>query len=571
MDSVDKQLSKETITNLIDAVNGCLQNGGTVSLEKVLKGSRDTKAIRSKLMGIYDAYKEPRFSHTSYRSFFGHSRSEQRAIDRERQAVATANNRSHLELDLSTYDDISNEKEKIIEVEKTWYGLCPFKKNWTILLQNKHDTVFSYYTKNIKYYGSTNLIASPDTVTSLIKDAEAKGLSKKQVAELFMGYCAAHAKELNAATASKFADKDYRGVFQCVVNRIDDLEERDKIDEALKKIVRLPGQNINVVCGDLENLLLQNINIHQPYASEHEKSAIAGGYILNNIKYFINNETLQEYNRWLKKALGSIKVDKERAIERIEEIEQSRDRYKLTVEKRLPKEISVLDLASTEAVSASVNVMQKSKQKDNFRGRDPQRRQNSRGRSPGGPRLPRSLATSGSRSRTPRSRSASVHSLGNDRRPGQPSADRRSRSDSRRSQDRRGRSFTPRGNSQGRRNDRSQRSSSYDRRDRRNDRNRTDRRSASNDQKKSGSCFKCGDSRHWAQECFRYSTMTKTPCHLCVKAGRGNLMHDAFSCRFDKRNNYRSPSATTRTNRINDLRSRQDRRPNRDSSRTPLN
>ena len=572
MEAIERDLNKKSISKLVDAFNGALRNGGTISLEQVLETHRDTKAIRGKLASLWDTYKEPRFSHTTYRSYFSHSRTEQRAIDRERQAVADAFHRPRLELDLSSYDDISNEKEKIIEVERAWYGLCPFKKNWCLLLQNKHDTNFDYYTKNIKCYGSTSLIASPDTISSLIKDAEAKGLSKKQVAELFIGYCAKHAKELNAATAAKFADKDYRGVYMCVVNRVDDLEERDKIDEALKKIVRLPGQNINVVVGDLENLLLQNINIHTPYATEYEKNAIAGGYILSNIKYFVNNETLQEYNKWLKKALGTIKVDKAKAIERIEEIEQSKDRYKLTVEKRLPKEISVLDLAGTESVSASVNVTQgrssqeSTKPRGRDRGRDSRERRNPRRSSSGGPRLPRNFSRSRSGTRTPRSRSASVQSLRDDQRSRRQSSDRRPRNDRGRSQDRRDRSFTPRQDNNGRRDDRGRRLNSGDRRN-------DGRRSASNDKKRNGSCFKCGDSRHWAQECFRYATMTKNPCRHCVKANRGNLMHDEYACRFEKRNNYRSPSANTKQRRMDDIKSRQDSRSNRDrsSSRGPLN
>ena len=569
MDIIGKDVTKQSINNLINSINSVLRNGGTISAEEILETQRDTKAIRKKLMQIYDTYREPRFSHTSYRSYFSHARTEQRAIDRERQAVADAFNRPRLELDLSAYDDISSEKEKIIEVERAWWGLCPFNKNWSLLLQNKHEVDFAYFTKNIKYYGSTSLIASPDTVTSLIKDAEAKGLSKKQLAELFMGYCAKHAKELNAATASKFADKDYRGVYACVVNRIDDIEERDKIDEALKKIVRLPGQNINVVIGDLENLLLQNINIHQPYASEQERTAIAGGYILNNLKFFVNSETLTEYNKWLKKALGTIKVDKAKAIEVIEEIEQSRDKFKLTVEKRLPKEISVLDLAATESVSASVNVTQREVKRptDNRQGRERERdrrqRQNDRRRSSSGPQYTRDPSRSRSRTRTPRSRSASVQSLNNGRFSRQGSSDRQSqprRDPSQRdryyrngSNDRRDRGRNQERARQDRRGQDRQRSLSTG------PQNRNDRRSASNDRQKSNACFKCGDTRHWSRECFRYATMTKNPCRHCARAGRGNLMHDDFSCRFRTRNNYRSPSNNTRQRRQDDIRSRQSR------------
>ena len=501
MDELDRTNFQETTTALIESINNAIQTGTSINPEDILKSPLDNSGIHRKLMNIWDRRTIPKYNMVSYRSFFKSACREIRLVNNERKVNAQRNNITNDELELD--DDIGKEKEKTIENDGMCIGLHPFTGEYTIKLVHHREVQYSQYQKFIKYYGNSLTVALPTTIEALMTEADRRGLSARQVAELYIAF----AREKFPSTATpmqeRYSRENYRDVYECLVTRIDIKDERSKINEALRGVVRKPHESIINASQSLESLLMQSLGITNPNMSEKERKENARQFILYNLIHFVSHETAKKYNQYLEKAQGMKPVTLKDAVAEIQRIEGLHERYAIQSEKRFSQNISILQVYCKAGDETKANINNIFRRGSRERSRDRSRGRTRTKKQPGKDSRPSSGASSRSSSRSASrnsSRSHSeVHAIST-------SSNKSSNNDKTIS----------------RRSDKSPIADIV--------------------------CYKCGSKGHMAANCFRYGSETKYPCSSCKKDGKF-LLHDTNNCRFPRpgeRSNYRSPTPTTR-------------------------
>ena len=532
--TLDVQRMEEMFRRHMDATEEMILYGKPFDREKILKKQLNTRQVKDHAIAMWDSAKIPMYNSATYLTYQRAVAKEKRIIQLERRRNAEAQRINFAELDL--FDDgIDREKEKIVEVNGCWKGLCPWTQEWEIPIQYKREVKFNDFKKFIKRYGNTKKIALPATIEALMREACRKGMNRAQMAELMVQFCADHCMELSSTVSELYARKRYRACFVAVVDRIDHKEELQKVNEALRSIVRKPHHNIIVVTKALQNVSHQSHALLIPDADEPTRDQRAKDFILRYVKHFITSEADKALDSFLAQAAGQTTVTLDMIIDEIQNIENSGSKYRIQSPRSIPKDVNIYDMVlrvdeEVEVHTVTTKPEERKSRKDylkNKKGR--KQRSGTRDKSGASTRsgtTTRSSSTNGfgSKSRSP---SASVNPVeggqikhpnksGNERKPSQ-----------------------------------------YNTPSRGGSKTRSSSRSGVSPARGGApvTCYRCGHPGHIGRDCFRYRSSTKTYCEKCEKRGL-RLYHDPYYCNGAQKSQYRSPSTATRDQRQKEIKAK---------------
>ena len=510
MDTLDEERNKLQIERLVQAIQDFHTDGTEIDTQKILTPKVGDKTLRDSLIELWESYRVPRHTPASFMSYFNAVVNERRIINQQRRQNAQDHDIGAEVLDFN--DSAEKQKEKILEDSDRYWGLCPFRNDFTIQLQYKKGVELESFEKAIKYYGqghSKKTMALPATLKNLMNEAIYRGLSHKKIGQLLVLFCAKHFDEMDSIVEAKLADHKYKEIYVELVKRCSTKQEKIKIDNAFQALVRKPGEDISTIVGRLENLSLHSIEVVQPALEESKKLTRCAQHVLGKIRHLINQETLTLYEAWVDKAAGQTTITVAKAVAEIQRIESMGSKYQITQERRLPKTAATTEIVSISEQEVGVNNIRSRYFYDKADKPKRSRNQNSRSSTPNRNQR-RSRRDSFDQSR----RSPSSNPSSRNQTPVNNLTSNSSRSQTptnRTNSDQGARTPTPTGMPR--------------------------------------NCYRCGSSQHLARECFRYSSTTKDACWKCKRNGV-QLFHDAFNCRFYKNNsNYKSPSASQRTSR----------------------
>ena len=535
-DTLEEDRHEEVTLRILDAVEERIDTGKPLDRDKILKRPYSNKAIKAFSMELYDFSRFPTYTVSSYMNFQRAVVREKRILNQERRRIGLAQG-INVEEFIFLDESFEREKEKVMKDKGMWLGLDPFSQDWNIKLENRDEIKFAEFRKLIKSYGNNGkAIALPATVASLMTESTRKGLSRQQTAEVFVAFCKEFVTELTSTINDQFARGRYRDCYFTVVDRIDIFEEGQKIQDCLKKLTRKVGDNIKKTTGDLRNLCMQALEVNQPYSDETDRKISAGDFVLRYLRYFVNHETFAEYDKWLAKTTGQIHTTLERAVNELQRIEAMGDKYKITSERRLPKDLSMYEIHLRQNHNAEVNAVipgkspERTSRRDQWKKGKRKDKSGTRSRTPGSYNSSRnsSVSSGGYKSRS-QSSTASVN-------PVQDSQTKYPGKEHERKPGYKPKSISPGGGSQ--------KSSSQ--------------RNRSSTPRGPITCYRCGHAGHMGKDCFRYRSSTKTYCPKCKRQGR-MLFHDPYYCNGSKSSGYRSPSAGTRDQRQKELKSKNGR------------
>ena len=543
MDNLDREQNEMQIVKLIDQVEGFVTNQIPFDKGAIIKSVPGNHATADKFFGLYDYYEEPRYDTASFMTMFRACENEKMAINNERRRNARLNNIPIEELDL--FRDESKEKEKIIENNGKYLGLNPYGGGvgHTIPIVWKKEVSLDSFAKLVTFYGDTKNIkqlALPASLEAIVRKAEAKGYAKRQLAELLIYFARDYIPELNAIVSEKYQQKKWREVYGAIVRRIDVKEEKNKIFYSLKKVTRHVGDNIVTVTSLLENLCRQSLEITQPCSTEEERTRACEEFIMRYIKVFINQECYRLYERFQEKAIGLYSINLQRCVEEIQAIENRGPRFRIQESRRLPSNMSLMDIMTKGDPGTTTevnNIAPEKVERKSRRDTRPRNRNQQRSRTPSRSSNQSSTSRNSSRGSVgPRSRQASVNNL-NDTKTTYPGKDSNQKRDNTKKSDPRNRSQSKERNTYER-----NRSGSFRT-------NNAVRRLRSKSPREDGACVRCGYQGHHGAQCFRFSQPTNTYCPICLSKGF-KLLHDPFVCNRTSRSSYRTPTPETRNERI---------------------
>ena len=545
MDTVDKEIDELKTLKIFDQIEDFVKNDVPFDKSAIFKGVPGNRANHDKFMNMYDNYIEPRLNSASYLTYYRACNKEKQIINQQRRVNAR---RRGIELDeLDLFVDDLREKDKIIEEQGQYLGLCPYTGRHNIPLVNKREVSFEHYNKFVKRYGKSKEVALPATVEALVIESERRGLSKRQLSELMVYFCNKYLTELNAVVAEKYSQKRWRDLYESIIKRMDIKEEKGKCFKAIRQVTRYPGDNIVTVTSQLDCLCRQSMEVTQPYTSEEERRKGAEDFILKYIRVFINQECNKKYEQFLEKAIGVYTASLDRCVAELQNIESKGNRFRITEPRRLPNNLSLTEIMSkgdpTPEITTEVNNMNiKENGRKSRRDKKPHDRRRFRsGRSQSSYKSSESRASSKGYSTT-RTRSPSVNQI-------QESKTQYPGKEKKQWENNNG------GRKEGYQNvDKSRykesKSGQYQNGNRSRSQSLTSvNRLRSKSPRETGACVRCGYQGHRGESCFRFSSATTKYCPICLERGF-KLFHDPFLCNRTSRSSYRSPTPNTREQRI---------------------
>ena len=529
-----------------------VENGTPLDPDAISHKGLDTQLCQDVIIQFLDASAPPAMDGTAYLTFLRIIANEFERINAERRRNAI---QAGIDPDSVEYISTSfmKEKEKIYETAENVRGLCPFTGGFTIPIVWKADIDVQKVKKQLAWYGNTKGLSLPLTITNIIDDSAKKGCSRKQQAEMMLCFCKSNLPGLTAAVTELFSAGKYRDCVIKVIKRIDIREETEKIREAMLAIVRTPKDNIVAVTTDLEQVCRQTQQIFNSKADQQELDRAIDDYVIHNVRHFVTPETANLLEQSIEKNYGAIAITKDIIIEQIQSIESRGGHFKITSDKRIPKNNVALSDINPKSMR-EVNAIDMRRSRNSSRDRrsfSRDRRSFSRGRDrrSSGSRYPRR-----SRSNSfppPRSgRASRSSSFSSNRTP--PASSYGSRSNT----PQRVNAITPNRAPTPNRDDRPSNDRPRDDkpRDKQNERGRSPnpRQPMVNKNGETMNCYRCNSSRHLAAQCFRFASSANRPCHICERKLGIKLYHDPFQCNHS-RSAYRSPSANTRQERKREM------------------
>ena len=111
------------------------------------------------------------------------------------------------------------------------------------------------------------------------------------------------------------------------------------------------GESITTATDNVKCLIVEALSITQPNTSPEDREATAQDYILRHVKHFINRKCFKAYDKWLEKSNGVQKITLEKARREVHRLENLSPEYALTKDKKLPSEVTILDVYSKDAIA----------------------------------------------------------------------------------------------------------------------------------------------------------------------------------------------------------------------------
>ena len=560
--------SMEDMNKILKEINEVKQKLG---LEININPARTVSSIKDQLMERFRNYKQPWMTPAGYDLY---------SKQNIHRLLSDAKERSNLRRLQGREDDTADSdywrsiKKFTIESNNAVYGYNFVSKQYDMKspLAYQKQVEWDDFAHTVQHFDNTGSLSLPASLLALLETAEARGLESDKLAHLFYLFAKKYYPQLQSPAYVFYQQKDAKSIFSLLLEEIDPATERKKINLAREKIVRKVGQPIHETMAQLKSLGAQMLTITDVNIKNEERDQKASNIALHSLRDFVSAETYRRYEKHLFEKLSQ--GENLSYTERIRKVTELEEQYPTEViqSSKAPssKSFDTTLMAGVNRVeydrrpSRGQDRARTGYRKERFQSRS---RSFSTSRSPRYPRRQYDRRPRDGRRGDQRSRSAS-----RDREPRRwGSRERRSFDQSRRSfggRDRsRGRSFSvDRSRSQSwdrRSRDRSQgRDRRYgDRSSRRpNDSNDRDRRSETpgggdiKDPGKDGRCVRCNSSEHKAASCFRYKKYAASPCDFCLKHKKLKLMHDERFCNMKKDSSYRSPSLSTRSYRVNQIR-----------------
>ena len=210
MDQVDESRMLFIAEGIIDGANEAIRNGVPIDKAKIIKSPNNNEGIQAKILSEWDRHSWPKFTQSSFHSWISSAIQERKVILQERRRNAQAINMPPEDIEALQMETYERLKEKTIEEQGKLLGFNPYSGEYDVLLVNKHEVSLRFYEHYIKKYGKSDSIALPSTIVKLLEEAENKGLSRKQTADLFSAFALKYYPDIKVAVEGVKEDEDGR-------------------------------------------------------------------------------------------------------------------------------------------------------------------------------------------------------------------------------------------------------------------------------------------------------------------------------------------------------------------------
>ena len=503
-------------------------------------------SIKTKLYELFDDYQLPWKTIPQYWEYHKIVTSKIRKVAKEKQDLYNARGWTYTDTAL---EDVKDDKRSIITSKGISKGYDFLTKQYNEHpLVYQEDITMDKFRGAIEFFGDSNLISLPGSLTKMLDFSQKKGLDYPLLSELFFIFIQDFFKELLPTAYTYRSEENAAGLFKILVERIDLSEERNKISKARHAIIRNPEDNIQETMTKVRSLAQQLLLITNPDMLPDKREWKSGAIALMDVESFISEKCYLKFKEFSNQRMANgHQTDFTLAIRKIQQWEEDPE-VKITSPRKLKSNLDQAMMLSLNQEGVAVNQALSNgwyKNRDS-RGEKRGSREAGGGRGRGSGR---SFDRRRSFSRTPSSSSRGS------------SFDRTSRSRSNSQESNRSQHKSPTGdkyrnNSQSRGTFRGSFKANESPKSYRKGNNLID-------VKNTDRCYKCYAKSHQARQCFRYLATSKRYCGHCAKKIGVKLYHDDQYCRF-KRSDYKSPTPATRERRMNSFMKKE-------SSKTNLN